>query len=71
MPHAVNSELLLYTVDTCFVYVGNDTKTIQEQLNRDFISFYEWFIDNYLKIHFGKEKTKSILFGTKGHLKIG
>ena len=46
-----------------------DTKTIEEQLNRDFNSFCEWFIDNKLSIHFGEEKTKSILFGTKGHLK--
>ena len=46
-----------------------DTKTIEEQLNRDFNYLCEWFIDNKLGIHFGKEKTKSILFGTKGHLK--
>ena len=47
---------------------GKDTKTIEEQLNRDFNSLCEWFIDNKLSIHFGEEKTKSILFGTKGHL---
>ena len=35
MPHAVNSELLLYADDTCliYVYLGKDTKTIEEQLN--------------------------------------
>ena len=27
------------------------------------------FIDNKLSIHFGEDKTKSILFGTKEHLK--
>ena len=69
MPQAVNSELLLYADDTCLIYMGKDTKTIEEQLNRDFNSLCEWFIDNKLSIHFGKEKTKSILFGTKGHLK--
>ena len=68
MPQAVNSELLLYADDTCLIYKGKDTKTIQEQLNRDFNSLCEWFIDNKLSIHFGKEKTKSILFGIKGHL---
>ena len=26
--------------------------------------FMEWFIDNKLSVHFGEEKTKSILFGT-------
>ena len=49
--------------------MGKDTKTIEEQLNRDFNSLCEWFIDNKLSIHFGEEKRKSILFGTKGHLK--
>ena len=66
MPQVVNSELLLYADDTCLIYMGKDTKTIEEQLNRDFNSLCEWFIDNKLSIHFGKEK-KSILFGTKGH----
>ena len=28
-----------------------------------------WFIDNKLSVHFGEEKTKSILFGTKRQLK--
>ena len=48
---------------------GKRYKTIEEQLNRDFNSLCEWFIENKLSIHFGEEKTKSILFGTKGHLK--
>ena len=69
MPHAVNSELLLYADDICLIYMGKDTTTIEEQLNRDFNSLCEWFIiDNKLSIHFGEEKTKSILFGTKGQL---
>ena len=68
MPQAVNSELLLYADDSCLIYVGKDTKTIEEQLNRDFSSLCEWFIDFKLSIYFGEEK-KSILFGTKGHLK--
>ena len=69
MPQAVNSELLLYADDTCLIYTAKDTKTIKEQLNSDFNSLCEWFIDNKLSIHFGEDKTKSILFGTKRHLK--
>ena len=65
IPQAVNSELL-YADDTCLIYMGKDTKTIEEQLNKDFNSLCEWFIDNKLSIHFGEEKTKFILFGTKG-----
>ena len=69
MPHAVNSELLLYANDTCFIYMGKDTETIDERLNGDFNSLCKWFIDDKLSTHFGEEKTKSVLFGTKGHLK--
>ena len=57
MPQAVNSELLLYADDTY--------PKIEEQLNSDFTSLCEWFIDNKLSVHFGEEKTKSILFRTK------
>ena len=69
MPQALNSELLLYEDDTSLIYMGKDTKTIEEQLNMDFNSLCKWFIDNKLSIHSGEEKTTSVLFGTKGHLK--
>ena len=29
----------------------------------------EWFLDNKLSIHFGEDKTKSIVFGTKRKLR--
>ena len=29
----------------------------------------DWFVDNKLSVHFGQEKTKSILFGTKHKLR--
>ena len=69
MPQAVNSELLLYADDTCLIYMGKNIQKIEEQLNLDFTSLFEWFIDNKLSVHFGEEKTKSILFGTKRQLK--
>ena len=71
MPQAVNSELLLYADDTCLFFMGKDSKIIGDQLNKDFNSLCEWFIDNKLSIHFGEEKTKSILFGTKQLLHKG
>ena len=69
MPQAVNSDLLLYADDTCLIYMGKDINTIEEQLNTDFSSLCDWFVDNKLSVHFGEEKTKSILFGTKRQLK--
>ena len=29
----------------------------------------DWFVDNKLSIHFGEDKTKSILFGNKHKIK--
>ena len=69
MPQAVNSGLLLYADDTCLIYTGKDIRMIEEKLNTDFRSLCDWFIDNKLSVHFGEEKTKSILFGTKRQLK--
>ena len=69
MPQAVNSDLLLYADDTCLMYMDKDIKMTEEQLNTGFSSLYDWFIDNKLSVHFGEEKTKSILFGTKRQLK--
>ena len=51
------------------MYMGKDVKTIEEQLNTDFSSLCDWFIDNKLSVYFGEEKTTSILFETKWQLK--
>ena len=56
MPQAVSCELLLYADDTCLICMGKDIKTIEDQLNRDFSSLCEWFIDNKLSIHLGEQK---------------
>ena len=34
-------------------------------LNRDFSTLVNWFVDNRLNVHFGEDKTKSILFTPK------
>ena len=65
MPQAISSELLLHADDTCLFFMGKDSKTVGDQLNNDFSSLCEWSTDNKLSIHFGEEKTKSVLFGTK------
>ena len=38
------------------------TLKIENVLKKEFSSLCQWFIDNKLSIHFGKNKTKSILF---------
>ena len=37
----------------------------EKQILRDFSSLHDWFVDNKLSQHFGQDKAKSILFGTK------
>ena len=38
---------------------------IEKGLNEDFENLCDWFIDNKLSVHFGEDKTKSILFASK------
>ena len=42
---------------------------LKKQLTRDFSSLCDWFVDNKLSIHFGQDKEKSKLFGTKHKLR--
>ena len=46
-----------------------DINEIEKQQNKDFASICDGFVDNKLSIHFGDDKTKSILFATKFKVK--
>ena len=65
---AIVSDSLLYADDTCIAFQHKSEIEIEKQLIRDFSSLCDWFVDNKLSIHFGQDKTKSILFGTKQKL---
>ena len=69
MPQAVKCELLLYADDTCLIFQHNDIKEIEIQLNKNFSLICDWFVDNKLSIHFGEDKTESILFSSKRKVK--
>ena len=69
MAQAVDCDLYLYADDSCLLYTGNDVKVIENNLNKNFNSLCDWFVENKLSIHFGEDKTKSIIFGTKRKLK--
>ena len=71
MPQAINGRLMLYADDSCVVFQHKDIEVIEKQLNKDFTNLCEWFVDNRLSIHFGDDKTKSILFSNKHNLKKG
>ena len=65
MSQAVKCDLFLYADDTCLVCQHKDINKIENQLNEDFSNICDWFVDNKLNIHFGEDKTKSILFASK------
>ena len=67
-----NCDLRLYADDTCILYNYQNVKFIERNSNYDFNSLCEWFIDNKLSVHFGEDKTKSILFkrGNKSNLSL-
>ena len=65
MSQAVKCDLFLYTDDSCLVCQHKDINEIEKQLNVDFSNICDWFVDNKLSIHFGEDKTKSILFASK------
>ena len=70
MPQAVDGKLVLHAVDTCLVFTDRDIKTIEEHQNRDFSTLVNLFADNKLNVHFGEDKTKSILFFFKTMIEI-
>ena len=69
MSQAVKCNLFLYADDTCLVCQHKDIDEIEKQLNKDFESICDWFVDNKLSIHLGDDKTKSILFASKFKIK--
>ena len=69
MKQAIKSDLLLYADDSCILYQHKEVKVIEKRLNEDFSSLCDWFVDNKLSIHFGEDKTKSILFASKKKVK--
>ena len=69
MPQAVTSILLLYADDLCILYQHKAVVQIEKRLNEHFENLCNWFVDNKLSIHFGEDKTKSILFASKRRAK--
>ena len=70
MAQAVKCDFYLYADDSCLVYISKDMHAIEDTLNKNFNSLCDWFVENKLRIHFGEDKTKSIIFGSKKMLDI-
>ena len=65
MPQAVDCDLFIYADDTCLLYQHKDLDQISKELTKIFCNICDCFVDTKLSIHFGDDKTKSILFSTK------
>ena len=61
MVQAVNYDLL-YADGRGLNFQHKDINIIEHQLNKKFSNICDRFVDNKLSIHFGEDKTKSILF---------
>ena len=70
MPQGILSALSLYS----YVEISDKDSDIKIDVQwnanktKDFSNLCEWFIENKLGIHFGEEKTKRILFGSRQKL---
>ena len=47
------------------MYQHREADEIEKQLNKDFENICDWFVNSKLSMHFGEDKTKSILFASK------
>ena len=57
LPQALNETgLYLCADDTCIFFQDKDVKSVEEVLNKEFLSLCEWFIDHKLSIYFGGDK---------------
>ena len=68
MPQAVGYQLLLYADDTCLIFELKYITEIEMALNKNFSIICGWFVNNNF-IHFGEDKSKSILFGSRHEIK--
>ena len=69
MSQAVKCNLFLYADDTYLVCQHKDINETEKQIDKDFESICDWFVDNKLSIHFGDDKIKSIFLATKFKIK--
>ena len=65
MSYSVKCELFLYPDDPYLVFQYKNLEEIEKQLKEDFANLSNWFLDNKLSMHFGDDKTKSVLFASR------
>ena len=51
------------------MFQHKEGEEIEKVIKNDFENICGWFVDNKLSIHFGKNKTKSLLFASQRKIK--
>ena len=69
IPQAIKLNLLLWADDSCLMYQQKTLQKLKKYLIKISEDICDWFVDNKLSIHFGDDKTKSILFASKQRAK--
>ena len=65
MAQAVDCDMLLYADDSCLIFRDTDVERIENNLNRNFNSLCNWFVENELSIHFGEDKPNPFFLDRK------
>ena len=68
MSQSIFCDLLLYADDSNRLFTDQNFYNIKNNLNMNFNTICDWFVDNKRSLHLGEDKTKSILFSTKWKL---
>ena len=61
MSQVVNSNMFLYVDNSCLMFQHEHVEEIEKVLDNPFGNICDWFLYKKLSIHFGEDKTKSIL----------
>ena len=69
MTLAVKCHIFLCADDTYLVCQHKVINNIEKQLNKNFESICDWFVNNKLSIHFGDDKAKAMLFAIRFKIK--
>ena len=69
MLQAFERHLWLYADDTCSLFQHKDITRIEAVLNKNFSMLCEWSVNINFSVHFGEDKTKSILLCSRHKIK--
>ena len=72
MSQAVECDLYQHADNSCLLFQHKNVTEIikKKQLTKDFSNICDWSVDNKRSIHFGEDKTKSILFSSNSNVKL-